>query len=69
MIDQSTHDPGCQKLVKDNAEGGFPAVEFPVHGGDGSGAGNVQQTEYHQCICIAAPNPIVANVAAIVFIP
>ena len=50
MIDECAHDPCDAKLEEDNPDGGLPAVEFPVHGADGGGAGDVQQAEYHHCI-------------------
>ena len=58
-----------RKLVKDNAEGGFPAVEFLCMVAMVAVQGMYSRQNTISAYALAAPNPIVANVAAIVFIP
>lgn len=52
MVYGCAHPPCGQYLEGENTESGFPAIQFPVNGGNGRRAGNIQKAEYHQCICV-----------------
>ena len=54
-IDQQGHQPGHRQLEQGHKAGPGPALGLLVDGGDGGGAGDIEQAEHHEAEGVQRP--------------